>query len=143
MAGFVILVVMFLAVTLVFAWTCGENSKTRDKVVCFVVSLCFAALAAPCFFYAGVAYETSDGLPLTDKDLVLNKCYEVVADMGSATNTAVYPKRVLLTKDGNKDPLYFVLLSYLPKDSKYFVPRCYQGETELTLVSCDKPSEEK
>lgn len=128
----------------------SSRNRTYDakKTVTILLLICL------CLFGAGIFITISGtgdifkkhflGKPLADRNLEINEVYEIVADMGSATNTAVYPKRVLLKKDGDAEPSYFVLLNYLPEKSKQFVVRRYHGETDLLLLPCStEPAEKK
>lgn len=136
-------------VCLILGWLIA--SETRDKgdfrkMLPFFFSLMLILLGAGLFSAGGIHYAReclTNGRPLTNENLAINQTYELVADMGSVSTAAEYPKRVLLKKEGEQDVLYYNLSSYLPKDSKYFVVKRYEGEKEIRLVACEKPAEKE
>ncbi len=137
-----------LVVSMICAYGGGEEQGRRgtfSKLVFFslVASLVFACVSAFFFIGAGATLKIPNGKPLADKDLMLNQHYEIMADAGSASITEKCPKRVLLKKEGEQDILYFVLSMHLPENSKHFVPKRYEGESELMLIPCEKPNEKE
>jgi len=124
---------------LIGAFTSGLEETRKNKIIWFCISGPCSALSCCLFYISGVLSGVPTGTPLTERDLALNRQYEVMADMGSAGEGSIYPKHVLLKKEGEERILFFVLQTTLPENSRYIVPRRFAGEKQLLFMAGAKP----